>query len=706
MKKFFLSTFVGFTISFGFSQIEANDDNFVFTEFDALPIVIDLIQNDNGLIDPTSLSIDFNSPDASFTVNQDGTITLNTWNSAELNFTYTVCNDGNPILECGTANVNIFMNHQVFCLDEFIDDAYNSNANSVIVLNLAENDNLDCTASFILISQPTNGVVVLNPDGTGTYTPNVDFVGMDAFSYGSLEHNSSANVSITIEENCLNSTSTMTESSCAPYLAPDGQSYNASGVYTAIIPNMAGCDSTITIDFTATNPTSSEIISVCESYTDVNGDIYAASGIYTYLKAGDLCDTIVTLDLTILNATMSSITESSCAPYIAPDGQSYDASGIYTAVIPNMAGCDSTITIDFTATNPTSTEIISSCESFTDENGDVYSASGIYTYLKAGDVCDTIVTLDLTILTPTTNSIVETSVCGAYTAPDGQEFTESGVYEVTIPNAEGCDSIISIDLTVTMPTMATVTVASCDDYTAADGMIYSISGVYSATIPNMAGCDSIITINYTKNVPTFSTVSPVTCDFYVSPTGQILTTSGVYTFVIPNAKGCDSTITVNLTSNPSVVASVVLQGDTTATAFPADLSYQWLNCETGEMITSATNQILQPIGGDYQVIVSNSFGCSDTTSCVTITNFANLNEQDFSNLVSIYPNPSNDVIFINLPENQIFILNLRDVNGKVLRTINSTKAMETFSLANFENGVYFLQFENEAGSFTKRIIKN
>lgn len=46
-------------------------------------------------------------------------------------------------------------------------------------------------------------------------------------------------------------------------------------------------------------------------------------------------------------------------------------------------------------------------------------------------------------------------------------------------------------------TSSFVTVSSCNNYTAPDGNVYSASGVYTATIPNLAGCDSVITINLT-----------------------------------------------------------------------------------------------------------------------------------------------------------------------------------------------------------------
>jgi hypothetical protein len=47
-----------------------------------------------------------------------------------------------------------------------------------------------------------------------------------------------------------------------------------------------------------------------------------------------------------------------------------------------------------------------------------------------------------------TASSFSTSACGSYTAPDGSVYTTSGIKTATIPNAAGCDSVISIDLTI------------------------------------------------------------------------------------------------------------------------------------------------------------------------------------------------------------------------------------------------------------------
>ncbi len=56
-----------------------------------------------------------------------------------------------------------------------------------------------------------------------------------------------------------------------------------------------------------------------------------------------------------------------------------------------------------------------------------------------------------------TTATVDSTACGSYTAPSGTEYTTSGTYTDIIPNAQGCDSIITIELEViTLDTSLTV----------------------------------------------------------------------------------------------------------------------------------------------------------------------------------------------------------------------------------------------------------
>ena len=67
--------------------------------------------------------------------------------------------------------------------------------------------------------------------------------------------------------------------------------------------------------------------------------------------------------------------------------------------------------------------------------------------------------------------------------------------------ASGIDSTIVIPVAInSLHTSSTITEVVCDTYTAPDGQVYTTSGIKTAVIPNAAGCDSTITINLTINM--------------------------------------------------------------------------------------------------------------------------------------------------------------------------------------------------------------
>lgn len=116
------------------------------------------------------------------------------------------------------------------------------------------------------------------------------------------------------------------------------------------------------------------------------------------------------------------------------------------------------------------------------------------------------------------------------------------------------DVTVSWESVVTCNTTNTINVSRCETYTVpSTHETYTTSGVYHDTIPNAAGCDSILTINLTIKHNTTSTISPTACGTYTVPSGhEAYTTSGVYHDTIPNAAGCDSIITINLTITGSI----------------------------------------------------------------------------------------------------------------------------------------------------------
>src|SRR5690606_10605049 len=151
--------------------------------------------------------------------------------------------------------------------------------------------------------------------------------------------------------------------------------------------------------------------------------------------------------------------------------------------------------------------------------------------------------------------------CNQYTSPSGNYiWTTSGTFEDTLlnANASGCDSIITVNLTINYDSEDTISRSSCGVYISPSGKYnWSNSGVYRDTIVALNGCDSNLVINLSIENNTFDTISVNSCMDYTSPSGKYLwTSSGRFHDTIPNFAGCDSILTIDLTIDNFVYQSM------------------------------------------------------------------------------------------------------------------------------------------------------
>ncbi|MGB0888088.1 MAG: T9SS type A sorting domain-containing protein [Vicingaceae bacterium] len=93
------------------------------------------------------------------------------------------------------------------------------------------------------------------------------------------------------------------------------------------------------------------------------------------------------------------------------------------------------------------------------------------------------------------------NICsGSYTSPSGNNsWNTSGTYTETI-SGNGCDTIYTINLNVGTPSSSTDMQNSCGAYTWIDGVTYSTdTNSVTHTLTNASGCDSVVTLNLTIN---------------------------------------------------------------------------------------------------------------------------------------------------------------------------------------------------------------
>ena len=390
----------------------------------------------------------------------------------------------------------------------------------------------------------------------------------------------------------------------------------------------------------------------CDSLTWINGITYTSNNNTAKDTLTNVAgrDSVVTLDLTIYNSSYGTLTQIACDSYTSPSGMyTWTSSGNYNDTLPNVAGCDSNITINLAIINGSaSTATHSACSSFTWIDSITYTANNntATDTLVNTDGCDSVVTLNLTI---NNNSSTDTQIaCDTYTWINGNTYsTNNNTSTDTLTNAAGCDSVVTLDLTINASNTGTDIQAACDSYTWIDGNTY-IADNNSAihTLSNMAGCDSVVTLDLTID-----------------------------------------TLTTNIVAAGNALV-----------AQPPGGSYQWLDCDNGyAAIAGETDQLYTPTStGSYAAAVTLG-ACTDTTHCELVT-VIGLEENKKCEL-RLYPNPTTGILTIEGTEG---IASIYDIYGRLVLTANT----HTLDISNAAMGIYFVWVTDKQGRlYVGKVLK-
>jgi hypothetical protein len=170
-------------------------------------------------------------------------------------------------------------------------------------------------------------------------------------------------------------------------------------------------------------------------------------------------------------------------------------SGTLSVLAQNTCGQSAPVNVVINQHLQSSTTLnVTTCDPYS-FNGQNYAQSGSYIY--AGQTvygCDSTVTLNLTI-SPTIQTTLNENACGSFPW-NGQNLWTSGVYIDSLQSAAGCDSVVVLNLNV-YPIHAIVLDSTVLDAFSWNGIDYATSGAYTQFFTSVNGCDSSVTINLT-----------------------------------------------------------------------------------------------------------------------------------------------------------------------------------------------------------------
>ena len=249
----------------------------------------------------------------------------------------------------------------------------------------------------------------------------------------------------------------------------------------------------------------------------------------------------------------------------------------------------------------------------------------------------------------------------------GETFTESGIYEHTFTSMHGCDSIVTMNLTIyesyNPSAEITMSVDACDSYEW-DGIVYTESGIYERIYTDIHGCDSTVVIDL-----------------------------GVMTAPVIETINGDTEVDVRLT--PTSVYSTAPNGGTFWSLDPE---------EAGTVIVEegiATVTWSETFKGDVILHVWALGYCGEDESSMTINVKNSTDVNEFGIHASLYPNPTNGNVTIEADGMQ----RLTVVNelGQVVYDAEVNDSTTILNMSQFGTGVFMVRIYAENGMSVKRV---
>jgi len=377
---------------------------------------------------------------------------------------------------------------------------------------------------------------------------------------------------------------------CDSYIWHDSIYSSPTNTATFDTVNIVGCDSTTTLHLTLRYSTVvTELRNECDSYT-WHGTIYTAStDTVTFDTINSVgCDSTEILSLTIRKSTIAIVEDSACDTYTWHDSIYISPTDTATFDTVNIVGCDSTTTLHLTLRySNTGIEDTSVCDSYTWHGTTYTESNNTYTLvLRNVANCDSTVTLNLTVRY-SSDSLYQDTVCDSLRWPTGSDSLYSSSTSEPYPstlysNAAGCDSTVYLALVVKHSTVIVDTQNVCDTF------VWSVNGeTYTESTrepivfmgSNNVGCDSVISLDLTIRRRSDSTEVADVCDSLVWHGSIYREAIDTIAFDTINAVGCDSTVMLKLTLRYS--DTVESRTDTIC----ADGSLEWYGVSYNEQGT-------------------------------------------------------------------------------------------------------------------------
>lgn len=297
-------------------------------------------------------------------------------------------------------------------------------------------------------------------------------------------------------------------------------------------------------------------------------------------------------------------------------------------------------------------------------------------------------------------------------------YAEDGVYEVinVLHNPHRAqDSLFLITTIETRSFSSTEEAATCQNEPYLwHGQLLEQTGVYIDTLPSISGCDSIVTLHLTVYEDYTIEINETHCEKF-DWNGQTYLESGIYEYHGQSVHGCDSTAILNLTIKHNYVSAlqgpewVVAEG-TYRYAIPDSLTIApsvltW-TCDNPEWpITPSNNGYhcdLWTTNVGQGILTARTGVECDSVFSITVNATGFDVEENNENGIQLFPNPAQSQVSVEGTQiNQIRVIN--SLGQVVLEHVYESESLVVLEIGSLPNGIYLLEIQTAKGRGVRRL---
>ena len=109
------------------------------------------------------------------------------------------------------------------------------------------------------------------------------------------------------------------------------------------------------------------------------------------------------------------------------------------------------------------------------------------------------------------------------------------------------------------------------------------------------------------------------------------------------------------------------------------------------------------VSGTYEVEITDANGCIHVEENMFVDSQLSIGENNIG--LRVYPNPSAGEFYVEIENNVILNITIRDISGRIIGIIPVSDKGVKIDLTDQAKGTYFIELTTEIGTFVERIAK-